>query len=134
MFDNSILKAFFSLILLVGVLGLLLFILKKFTIKTRKNRLNQLELNIISHLTLLPKVHLFVVKAASKTLLLGVSDKNINALSELSDEGNYHLDTTQKAFNALSTDVSLSKQGLGKSKPDDSLSFRSFLRSTLKKS
>jgi flagellar biosynthetic protein FliO len=138
MLDNSILSAFISLALIVAALGFFLFLLKKYIKKHRKNS-NQINLDIISRVSLSPKNHLFVVKVEGKTLLIGATDQNMNTLAELGDDSNRDiLEISSKSDNSIQTKFKPTKKLQNSNKlaelhGDDSLSFSSFLKQTFGK-
>jgi flagellar biosynthetic protein FliO len=138
MFDDSIFSAFISLILIVAALGGFLYIFKRFVKKHRRNN-NQVNLEVISRVSLTPKNQLFVVKVEGKTLLIGATDQNLNTLAELGDEQNKDiLELSTKANNSpLAKYKTPVKAQAPKKLPefhgDDSLSFSSFLKQTFRK-
>jgi len=141
MFDDSIVNAFVSLILVVGAMGLILFLLKKYIKKHKKAR-NNLNLEILSRTSLTPKNHLFVVKVEGKTLLLGATEHNITTLTELGAGGvtdNYDvIDNVNRKAPAPVGSLSARPQAKPRvavpaADDDDSLSFSSFLKQTFRK-
>jgi len=80
--DSNIFQTFIVLIAAVGVIATIMILIKKISMKRMENR-DTINLNVISKITLQPKNHLFVVKAANKLLVLGVTDNSINILTEL---------------------------------------------------
>ena len=137
MFEDTILKAFFTMAICVIALGGLFFLLKKFGNKYRKFQ-NSVDLQIISKMPLQQKTNLFVVKTGYKTLLIGVTDHNIAILADLTEEKDIPKvtnDVMQKLENKSSELLSnLSNKSNQELKAEESLSFRSFLRSNLRKS
>lgn len=140
MFQDSMLNAFATLALSVAAIGGIMFLLKKFTKRVRTKSNDGIELKIISKTSLQPKNHLFVVKAADKTLLLGVSEKNISLISDLTPEtlprqltptDQSLIPFTKKAFKQA---VSAKKPLQTTENQNPELSFRSFLLSSLRKS
>jgi flagellar biogenesis protein FliO len=121
--DGNILNAFATLSLVVVALGVFLFILKKTALaKTAKEQI--LDMKVLSKMQLNPKNHLYVVQAGDKRLLLGVSETGITSLSELSNVSSVAENVSVPAF---------SSPKIVTSKPktiDNSLSFKSFLKST----
>ena len=82
--DDAILQAFLSLSACVAVIWAIFFVLKKYS---RKGGLaGGQNLQIISKITVQPKNHLFMIKAEDRTLLIGVSEKNINLIADLTKE------------------------------------------------
>ena len=131
MFDGNILRAFATLGIIVSLFGVLLWLIKKYTGKTRKNT-SGIDMEIISKITLQPKNQLFVVKAGTKTLLLGVSEKNITSLADLSESvpEKHNFDTVLKQTQQNKLPVGNKVDPI----TENDLSFRKFLMSTLSKS
>lgn len=136
MIENTIIKAF--LILAASVLGIwvLFYFLKKITGKYR-NINNPIGLQVISKVTIHPKTHLFVVKAGSKFLLIGASDHSISTLADLTEE--YNSAKSSDINKTLQQDTKQNKlmkaanTGASTISSDNPLSFRSFIRSNLKR-
>ncbi len=82
--DGSLLKSFAVLIAAVGIVFAVLVLLKRFS-KRFTSQNNAVQMKILSKMALNAKSHLYIVEADGKTLLLGVTEKNISILSELSD-------------------------------------------------
>ncbi len=123
--DGTVLKSFAILIASVGVVFLVLYALKRVS-KRFTTAQNTKELKILSKLALSPKNQLFIVEADGKTLLLGVSEKSINALAELSDDQRYSSLETSKTKKTKSPTVSQNANA-------NDLSFLSFLKSSIAK-
>ena len=132
--DQNILQTFIVLIAAVGIIVVIMLLVKKISMKRLENRTN-INLNVISKITLQPKNHLFVVKAANKLLVLGVTDSSINILTEL--EPDFEKTITDKS-NSNSTDAIL-KQVISssmKNKPvanSQDISFINFIKSSIGK-
>jgi flagellar biogenesis protein FliO len=126
--DGSIIKAFLTLAGSVGVLGFLLYLVKKAGLKAKKNN-GAYNLEILSKLTLQPKSHIFIIKAESKILMVGVSEKSINLISDLTEtnEINTKLLPTPKHEKIIASSKNKKINDV------DDLSFKAFLRSTLLK-
>lgn len=121
--DGNILNAFATLSLVVVALGALLLVVKKTTLnKASKDQI--LDMKILSKMQLNPKNHLYVVQAGDKRLLLGVSESGIRSLSELSDviSSPTIVNKTMPIQQATNPKSIISN--------DESLSFKSFLKST----
>lgn len=125
--DPNILNAFLTLMGSVALLGILLFVMKKFTVKF-KNKSQENNIEILSKLNLSPKNSLWTIKVQDKILLLGISEKNINLLTELNEKTvipkqNLSAQGTKKQVvnNVISKKESL----------NDDLSFKEFLRSAV---
>jgi flagellar biosynthetic protein FliO len=86
MFKDPIMNTFFSLFLIVAVLGFVLFIVKRYAIKMKKNKPDGMEMEVVSRIALQQKTHLFIVKAGNKKLLIGSNEHSINTLADLTEE------------------------------------------------
>ncbi len=122
--DSTMLQSLLTLIAGVGIIGLMFFFLKKYTLKAQ-NSSNKMNLKVVSKLSLQPKSSLFVVEAGDKTLLIGVSEKNINLISDLSEESNNALPISS---NSKNLPVKIKNAEL---KMPESLSFKNFLKSAI---
>lgn len=80
---SMVLRLFLSLVLIVGLIYLSLYLLKKSSLGFKKKSSGEL-IQILERCYLSPKKGIFVVKIGSKVLALGVSDTQINLLTELS--------------------------------------------------
>lgn len=120
--DGYILNAFFTLAVVVAAFGAMLFILKK-TQLSKKSKDSDIEMKIISKMALNQKNQLYIVQIADKKLLLGVSDSGIRNLSQLSFANNTDI---PQNVSTVSTSKNVNDY------EDDSLSFKSFVKSTFK--
>ncbi len=117
--ESSMTEAFVTLVVSVLIIGVLLYLVRKYA-NNIKSSSNQVEINVISKISLMPKHHLFVIKAGSKKLLVGVSEKGITPIADLT-----------KALND-DKEASKVKEALKIRKGDfneESLSFSSFIKS-----
>ncbi len=122
--DSTMLQSLLTLIAGVGIIGLMFFFLKKYTLKAQ-NSSNKMNLKVVSKLPLQPKSSLFVVEAGDKTLLIGVSEKNINLISDLSEKGNNAVPDSTNSKNLPA------KIKAPEVKMPESLSFKNFLKSAI---
>lgn len=130
--DANILQTFAMLILAVAVIAGIMIVIKKITIRKNENKA-VVDLNVISKITLQPKNHLFVVKAAGKLLLLGVTDSSVNILTELDADSvkNINTKSRQELTNELLNKANKSNLETNKILKND-LSFMNFIKDTLK--
>lgn len=133
--DTNILQSFGIMLLAVAILAAILFMLKQFS-KKRGEKNSNFNLNVISKISLQPKNHLFVVKVAEKVLVLGVSDNNINILTEL--ELNFCEEikdkSDEKIKNTLLSKLSNKDNNISETSNNDpelDLSFMKFIKSSL---
>jgi flagellar biogenesis protein FliO len=122
---NEIYTTFMMLLLIVGVLGVVLFFVKKFAKKAQKKISGGVELQVVSRIALQQKSHLCIVKADKRLLLIGVTDNNISILSDLTDD--------PKAKNFAKTTAGDLAKLQGENTPikeslENDLSFKSFLK------
>ena len=129
--NTNILQTFIVLITAVGVIVAIMLLVKKISMKRTENRAT-INLNVISKITLQPKNHLFVVKAANKLLVLGVTDNSINILTEI--ESDLEKTITDKENPDMADTII--KQVINssiKNKPitNDDISFKNFIKSSI---
>lgn len=125
--DPNILNAFLTLMGSVAVLGILLYAMKKLTLKF-KSKTHANELEIVSKLNLSPKNSLWTIKFQNKLLLIGVSGKNINLISEITN--------SNLSEKPSSTEIKSNNQAITSNKKkinnlNDDLSFKEFLKSAV---
>ncbi|MCX8054361.1 MAG: flagellar biosynthetic protein FliO [Ignavibacteria bacterium] len=123
--DGAILKSFAILLASVGIVFIVLMLIKKYSSKLI-NQPNKFPLKIVAKLPLGQKSFLCVVEADGKTLLVGVTDKSINLISQLKDEFDYtNIDLKQVASKTKKI-----KSAETESKSKD-LSFMNFLKDSI---
>lgn len=125
--DPNILNAFLTLMGSVTVLGLILYLMKKFTLKF-KNKSNENNLEIVSKLNLSPKNSIWTIKVQDKLLVLGVSEKNINLLTEINNNTLQKSKVDEIKMVTKSQPKEIDKQ---QSEINNDLSFKEFLKSAV---
>ncbi len=88
----DLVKTFFPLILIVGILYIILHFVKKsgFSIRGGKSKFSKnFNIKVISTQMIMPKKFISIVKVKDKFLVLGVSENSINMLKEFDDEIDY---------------------------------------------
>ncbi|GEM_PF-1788883 len=123
--DGAILKSFAILLASVAIVFLVLTLIKKYSNKFI-NQPNKFPLKIVAKLPLGQKSFLCVIEADGKTLLVGVTDKSINLISELRDEFDY----TNIDLKQIASKVKKSKSPETESKSKE-LSFMNFLKDSI---
>jgi len=93
---SLILRLFLSLVLIIGLIYLSLFLLKKSSLGLKKNRAGDL-IQVLEKCYISPKKGIFIVKVGSKLLALGVTETQINLLSELDSSPESKSDLKDKA-------------------------------------
>lgn len=132
--DGNVLQTFVVLISAVGIIAGIMLLVKKISMKRMENRAT-INLSVISKITLQPKNHLFVVKAANKILILGVTDNSINILTELdpqSDESGSSDKINLNNADDLLKNVVSSVSNTNIKELNNDLSFVNFIKSSLK--
>jgi flagellar biogenesis protein FliO len=135
MLEDTLLRSFLSMIAFIAVLAVILYVFKRYAKKT-KLRNNSIDLNIISKLTIQPKTNLFIIKAGLRTLLIGVTDHNIQTLSDLTEEKSQKSSFNIKKPSAIQQNEAAEAPLPIPSKKkidDEELSFINFIRSRFKK-
>lgn len=79
---SLIIRLFLSLVLITGLIYLSLFLLKKSSLGLKRNRAGEL-IQVLEKCYISPKKGIFIVKIGSKLLALGVTETQINFLSEI---------------------------------------------------
>ena len=77
-----IIRLFLSLVLIIGLIYLSLFLLKKSSFGLKKNRAGDL-IQVLEKCYISPKKGIFIVRVGSKLLALGVTETQISFLSEI---------------------------------------------------
>jgi flagellar biogenesis protein FliO len=127
--DTNILQTFIVLITAVGIIVIIMLLVKKISMKRLENRAT-INLNVITKVTLQPKNHLFVVKAANKLLVLGVTDNSINILTELEPDLEQTI-TNKSNSDAILKQVISSGINNKSSNNNKDLSFKNFIKSSI---
>lgn len=126
--DSNILNAFLTLMGSVAILGIILFMMKKLTLKFKKSSsINGIE--VLSKLNLSPKNALWTIKIQNRILLLGVSEKSINLLAELSNSNLQNEKYELSNKKSTSTNINKNIDDLS-----SELSFKEFLKNAVFKS
>jgi flagellar biogenesis protein FliO len=125
--DSTMLQSLLTLVAGVGIIGLMFYFLKKYTLKAQ-NTSGKLNLKIVSKLHLQPKSSLFVIEAGEKTLLIGVSEKNVSLITDLSDENQKIISQSEEIRKNLPAKTYQENTNL-----PESLSFKNFLKSAINK-
>lgn len=134
MFEESVIKAFVVMFAAVAILGGLLYLLKRFAAKNNLNK-NVPGIKVLSKVPLQSKASLFVIKVGDKTLLVGVSDRSISTLADLSEETDSKSTAREELKKIKPSD--LRKMQSSRPAPTGTdrnpLSFKSFLKSSFKR-
>ncbi len=131
--DDTIVKAFGVLIASVGAIAGLFFLLKKVADKV-KNPAGSNAMKVVSRLPLQNKTSLFIVEVSGKKILIGATDRNVNAIADLTDSDK-NIKVDEQLFGAQhetpviqNTDKSVKPEIENKS-----LSFKEFLKTSFKR-
>lgn len=79
----DIVKVFVILLIMLGVMYLLLYLVKKYLYSFDKKGSNTLKIKVLSTQTILPKKYVSVIEFHDQLYLIGVSDQSINLLDKL---------------------------------------------------
>lgn len=108
----DIVNIFFVLIILLGVMYVLLYLMKKFLYPSSSKGNNGFNINVLSTQIIMPKKFLSIVKVKDKIYLLGISEQSINLIDELDNDGSFEEVKSTQLTNTNFFDVF--KKSLGK--------------------
>ena len=130
--DANIIQSFIILFVAVLILAGFLFLIKKNANKRSQNKIG-INMKVISKISLQAKHHIFVVKVAEKVLVVGVSENNMNVLTELDPEFVKSIEnkSQEKIKNEVFSKINTSKN-TEKNDAEMDLSFLNFIKSSLK--
>ena len=130
--DANIIQSFIILFIAVLILAGFLFFIKKNANKRNQNRIG-INMKVISKISLQAKHHIFVVKVAEKVLVVGVSENNMNVLTELDPEFVKSIEnkSQEKIKNEVFSKINTSRN-TEKNDVEMDLSFLNFIKSSLK--
>lgn len=115
MFDSQLYTSFFTLMGIVAFLGVVYLYVKRFA--KSKSAIKGMNIKIHERVAVFPKGHLVITEIAGKFYLLGATEQNINILKEL------ELDEIPQESQKLN---------ISQIKDPEDLSFKSFIKSTIK--
>jgi flagellar biosynthetic protein FliO len=81
-FAGLLIKLVLSLVLIVGLIYVSMYFLKRLSFTTKK-RLGGSDIEVLQRTYIAPKKGIYIVRVQSKILVLGITDNNINLLTEL---------------------------------------------------
>jgi flagellar protein FliO/FliZ len=87
--NGMLIQAFGSLMLVVLLIFVVLYLLKKFVFRdfgTTIGRKNSSEFKIVGQIMLQPKKYIYIIKFFDRMLVVGITDNNLNLLSEITDK------------------------------------------------
>ncbi|MBS1538087.1 MAG: flagellar biosynthetic protein FliO [Bacteroidetes bacterium] len=117
MIDETLLRAFLTLLLCVAALGVVLFIVKRYSSKIAPQR-TSLDLKAIGRLPL-HKGAVYAIQVGNRTLLIGATEHSINLLTDITEDQTQVLPNTSHIDDTHSIAI----------EPSSSLSFGSFIQS-----
>ena len=100
----DIVKVFVILLIMLGVMYLLLYLVKKYLYSFDKKGSNTLKIKVLSTQTILPKKYVSIIKFHDQLYLIGISDQSINLLDKLDqfiDDSNLDQDVNTEKPNFL---------------------------------
>ncbi len=129
--NQSILTSFLVLAIFVVILFLISIYLKKLQ-KNKIKKIGNYEGKVIGRIPLTQKASLFIVKVGEQTFLIGLAEKNITFISELSPK---EQPTTELINNLKNNSNKPISENIDLIKPieNQSLSFSSFLKTAFNK-
>ncbi len=108
----DITQAFLPLILVIIILGITLYFVKRYTFTMKGGKRIPLKIEVLSNQLIMPKKYLSIVRVENKIILLGVSEAGITLIKEfdsidLPEDTLPHNSAQKKSF------YELLKQNLG---------------------
>ncbi|MFA8341681.1 MAG: flagellar biosynthetic protein FliO [Rhodothermaceae bacterium] len=82
---SDYLYMFFVLALLLGVMYLLLFLMKKYLYSFNSKGNKKIKMEVLNTQAILPKKFVSAVKINDKVYLLGISEQSVNLIDKLDD-------------------------------------------------
>jgi flagellar biogenesis protein FliO len=116
MIDETLLRAFLTLLLCVAALGVVLVVVRRYSSKITPQR-QSIELKAVGRLPV-HKGAVYAVQAGGRTLLIGATDNSINLIADITEQSPLTI-----------TDSAPNQQSIIPPETSDSLSFSSFLQS-----
>ncbi len=121
MIDENLLHAFLTLMLCVLGLGVILFLVKRYSAKIAPQK-QMVDMKILGRLSL-QKANIYTIQAGDKTLVIGTTDHSITTLADISTTTSTNpIPTGKTPLQALPPENSPAE-------PTDNLSFSAFLQS-----
>lgn len=102
MIDETLLRAFITMMVCVGAIAGLLWLVKR-KMTTGKQGSTLIGIEVIARQGLNAKAQIFVVSVHGKTLLLGVTEQTVTMLAELDSMPRTSTTSTQAPLNSVST-------------------------------
>jgi flagellar protein FliO/FliZ len=107
----DIIKSFFPLVLILGLLFGVLIVVRKYSFSLGGKKLRSANVDVVFNQLILPKKYLSFVRVQDKLLVLGISENNITLLKELDYESFQSDEASSKDFKPNFVDIF--KQNLG---------------------
>ncbi|MGK9477062.1 flagellar biosynthetic protein FliO [Melioribacter sp. OK-6-Me] len=96
----DITQAFLPLLLVIIILGITLYFVKRYTFTMKGGKRVPLKIEVLSNQLIMPKKYLSIVRVENKIILLGVSEAGITLIKEFDSidlpENNEVQDNNQK--------------------------------------
>lgn len=96
----DITQAFLPLLLVIIILGITLYFVKRYTFTMKGGKRVPLKIEVLSNQLIMPKKYLSIVRVENKIILLGVSEAGITLIKEFDSinlpENNEIQDNNQK--------------------------------------
>jgi flagellar biogenesis protein FliO len=122
MIDENLLHAFLTLMLCVAGLGIVLFIVKRYSAKIAPHK-QTVDMKILGRLPL-QKANIYTIQAGERTLIIGTTDHSITTLADITSPA-----SATSSLPAPSVSAQPSKDNSTIDPTADNLSFAAFLQS-----
>ena len=129
---QPIIKAVVTLLGSFALIVVLYFVIKRYANKVKTIK-STASMEILSKIGLPPKGYLYIVQVANKKLLLGVTEKSINTLAELSDTNSIISQSEDIPEGFQDIDMANFVPEVNKAYSKKELGFKSFVKSVFHK-
>ncbi|AFN75372.1 flagellar biosynthetic protein FliO [Melioribacter roseus P3M-2] len=109
----DITQALLPLILVIMILGITLYFVKRYTFTMKGGKRMPLKIEVLSNQLIMPKKYLSIVRVEDKIMLLGVSEAGITLIKEFDSIDLPDNNETQNGDNQKKSFYELLKQNLG---------------------
>jgi flagellar biosynthetic protein FliO len=82
----DIIQIFIILAIMMGVMYLLLFLVKKYLYSFDKKGMSNSRISVLSTQTILPKKYISIIEFNNSVYLLGISDQSVNLIDKFSSD------------------------------------------------
>ncbi len=109
----DILQIFFILFLLIAVMYILLYLVKRYLFTFDRKTAGQFKVNVLATQLIMPRKYISLIRIKNKVYLLGVSEQSITLLDK-DDSEDYEIDEETNEKLTTSSFIDYLKKSMGK--------------------